>query len=159
MAHLLFLLGGMVLLPSKQDARLHLSFLAVRRALVAISKRSAAGRRATRRFSASLSVAIEEANIHTSMQNVMSPIISIIGHLLCYDSLNHPEPGGLPSAAWHGPVPQAAKMPVKKSQPLLSPLDCLSLSWVAATILRPIFGCQLARNSLSGREGNCPAHS
>jgi hypothetical protein len=39
---------------------------------------------ARRRFSASLSVAIDEVNTHTSMQSVVSPIISIIEHLSCY---------------------------------------------------------------------------
>jgi hypothetical protein len=37
-----------------------------------------------RRFSASLSVAIDEANTHTSMKNVPTPIISIIEHLSCH---------------------------------------------------------------------------
>lgn len=112
MAHLLFQLGEIVF------------FFGANRVLAFIP-----ARRAARRFSASLSIAIEEANTHTSMQNVVSPIISIIEHLLCYDSLNHPERGGSLTPTRNEPVPQAASEPeyCREPTPSVSPFHAASL--------------------------------
>ena len=56
--------------------------------------------KATRRFSASLSVAIDKANTHTSMQSVVSPIISVIEHLSCHQHSLNLDCRGLPTTTW-----------------------------------------------------------